>query len=250
MSVERKLAEVAREIDQVAVAVSVVGTSRAKLRELGGMAIEAGKDLVGTRPEVRAMQTRVARVAHNAIGSHTGAKLASRRLRVLADMLRAVLSDVESGVGAADPYLKIGAFDAWNTWGYTDAELQPLEHLIESASRLLRGVGLESILGGDLELDPSLTRDSFVRYLSGSDALAFDLAREVSDPLGSILRAFAVRLWRVQFGNAEREAWGGDPSRFFGSFADTMNGDTLDSETAARLAVSVRRVASRWPEAA
>lgn len=246
------LKAIAKEIEQTAVAVSVTGAASWKLKQMAALAEPVADALEGERPEVSKLRSTLKRLAHNVWTSPTGARKASAALRALAGGLRDARKVAAKGLGKADPFFKAAGFEVVNTWGYTSSEVRDVTRALEGASKVLTGVGLLTAAGGLVELNPAKVKGTaFVQYDPTADLFIFDAQRSGSANIENVLRALAERLWLQEFGKGDRETWGNGKGQegFSRAFAGQLLGQRLDSDVAARLQVTVGKLAARWPEA-
>lgn len=243
------LTRVARELDETAVAVSVMGTRRKKLKEMAALAEPIPDALVGTRPEVEKVRRELLRAIQNVKVSSEKARPASEKLRALAKAVRMTQDLVGKRLGDVDIGFEAGGFLVSNVWGYTNSEARTTMSALEKAARRLTKVGLGSVVGGDAALSPEDTGRKFVVYDKADDALLFDPSRSGSGDEKAILEALAERVWWQEFGPDEFEVFRatGGLERFREAFAALLVGDRVSPDATARLKVTVGKLASRWP---
>jgi ppGpp synthetase/RelA/SpoT-type nucleotidyltranferase len=244
----------AKEIEQTAVAVGVVGTRSWKLKQMAALVEPMVEALVGERPEVVKTRGRLKRLVHNARVSVTDARQASAALNGLADGVREVQRLVSKGVGNAEPMISASGVELANTWGYSASEARDALRALERANRALESVGLLTATGDFAELNPGRVKGAgFVEYDADSDMLVFDLgkSRSLAENTQNVLQALGERLWRQEFRSRDREPWG-DGKRglaaFSEAFAGMLSGRRLAEGMTARLSTTVGQMASRWPE--
>jgi hypothetical protein len=242
----------AKEIEQTAVAVSVVGTAPWKLRQMAALADPVADALKGERPEVAKAKTALKRLSHNVRNASIKARPASSALRELAKGLIAAQKVVAKGLGETDPLIKVADWEIVNVWGYTGSEVRDVTRVLERASKALYGVGLPTVSGGLAELNPTKVKDAaFVRYDAGNDTFLFDPGQSGAANLERVLRALAERLWLQEFSKEDKETWGGSKGYkgFLGAFVGALVGKQMGKDVAARLQVTVGKLASKWPKA-
>jgi hypothetical protein len=243
----RNIESARTELEQTAVAVSVVGTSRFRLKQLSELVKPIAEALHGSRPEVSKLRGRLRRAAHNMLMSSLSQRPASEKIRALAEVVADVLEAVRDGIGNTSAELSVAGFEVVNVWGYKDDELRPTLAALKRVADEMSDVGL-----GIVQLGAELTGDSptFALYLQDRDALEVNPSRAIS--VTGLLEALAERIWVRSFSTADHETWGGkfSVSRFKDAFAKALTGWKLDRETAARLQVTVGKLAAKWPEAA
>jgi len=234
---------VIKELEQTAVAASVVGTSTRRLKELGALAEAVAAALRGERPEVKKLATRLRQLAQNAKISGTRNYQAPRAMRALASGVVRVQELLKKKIGNAPASFTAGGFTVKNEWGYSEAEAKSALHALEKTSRALTGVGLSTVVS-DVDLWPGTA----VQYMRELDSVAIDPKK--NETAEDILKALAERTWDSEFRSADRETWGDSQKRFTAAFAQAMLGKKLDRGTAARLQVTVGKLAAKWPEVA
>lgn len=244
----------AKEIEQTAVAVGVVGTRSWKLKQMAALVEPIGEALVGERPEVARLRGQLKRLVHNARVSVTDARQASAALNGLAGGVREARRLVGKGIGNAEPHVSSSGVELANVWGYTNSEARDAMRALERANKALEAVGLPTATGDFAELNPARVKGSdFVQYDADNDILVFDLgrSRSLAENAQSVLRVLGERLWRQEFRARDREPWGDGKrglSAFSEAFAGLLSGRRLDEGIVARLTTTVGQMASRWPE--
>lgn len=241
------LKRVVKKLEQTAVAVSVMSTTRRKMKEMVELVEPVADALVGSRPEVDGVRLELKRLMQNARVSNVRARPAAERLRALARGVEKVQTIVGRGMGDVDSSTRQGDFTIVNTWGYTDSEAKSATRALDTAARKLARVGLPVVVGGMVELDPVRAKRKFVSYDGSVDELVFDPKQSSNDK--QVLSAFAERLWAQEFAAGDIETWGGKGGlgRFQEAFAAVLDGDKVDADTTARLQVTVGKMATRWP---
>jgi hypothetical protein len=241
---DRNVALVIKELEQTAVAASVVGTSPRRLRELARLVEVIADALVGERPETKKLATRLRQLVHGVKTSGIKNYQSPRAMRALAAGVAEVSKLIKRGIGNAPVAFTVGDFAVRNTWGYSEAEAQPALRVLGKVGKTFSDVGLRTA-ASTVELWDTGAAPEYVREL---DAIVVDPDRS---ELEGLIKALGRRLWDEEFRQADFETWGGkDPRRFVAAFASTMSGGKLDAETAARLQVTVGKLAARWPEVA
>jgi hypothetical protein len=245
MDLATRIQRAAKEIDQVSVAVSVVGTRRAKLLELADVATDIAGRLHGDRPEVRRMVTGLRQRVHDVrVARHD--RTAAEALEALRDELNAVLVKVRDGLGAADPVVKIGDIAVGNSWGYTDAEVARTSEPIKLAMRRLSEWGFDASRF-TLVLDPTWSGSGrWAFYDRDWDTVA--MAPGPSGSVGALATELGKAVWYTVFGGKEKETWADHVDRFAEAFSAAVAGDKMQDDDAARLRVSMMPWAAKWPE--
>lgn len=229
-----------KELDQTAVAISVVGTSEMKRKALAALAGPVIDALVGTRPQVKALRDDLRRAAHDVKVGSGRARDAAKRVQALSALLKKVQAETKK-LGPIRDAIVAGDLVLFNVWGYSDKELDTLLKTLRTADQALQRVGLPS-MGGTVILDK---QTSFFTY-DKPDWKADPVRSAVGGPpLDQVMDAVADREWE-KFGSAEQDTWRSRDD-FNQAFARYMSGGSVTSETMARLALSVGRNAKRWP---
>jgi len=247
------LKAVVKELEQTAVAVSVVGTTPRKLKDMAALTVPITDALVDARPEVVKARSVLKRAAHNARTSTVKARQASAALRALAKEVGDIQKMVSKGIGKTKSLVKIAGSEVVNTWGYTDSEMRDVLRALEKAAKAVMGAGLPTAAGGLAELNPNKVQGaSFVQYDAPNDLFVFDLRKAGSANVENVLRALAERLWLQEFNKGDKETWEGKKGvrGFSQAFADILTGKRVDKDTTARLQVTVGKLAANWPATA
>lgn len=248
---DQRLTFVRKELDQIGVAVSVVGTSHTMLNRLHGYGEELADSLHGTREPVRKLQGDFTRALHNLKRANPrDSKRSSKAIWAVRDLadrlikLRRKVKDVE-------PEVKLGRLRLDNVYGYTERELRPAEKVVREAVELMGDWGLyRKVVYGDIILDPEDSRGKLAAYLAGLDAIAVDPDRWPQG-VAPVLGAFADRLWVQVLKGPQHEVWGQGVAgwdRFRSAFVAALDGGSLSADTSARLAVTMTKVTNsrRW----
>lgn len=244
MDVAAQIRRAAKEIDQVAVAVSVVGTRRVKLIRLAELAEKVSKGLVGERPEVKKLQLQIRQRIHDVRTARTD-QSAAEKLRDLRDALLEVGEAVRRGLGTAPAVFRVAEFPVGNPWGYSQDEARRALDAIGAVVRKLRSWGV-SVDDLTIILDPSWKGDrAFAFYDPTWETVAITAESSASEHM--LAWQVALWLWDRTMNAGDRETWAGDSGRFAKAFADLVTGSTPSDDESARLRVTVGRSASRWP---
>lgn len=251
----QNLKRVYRELDEVGVAISVVGTRRQKLMELARLTVPISDALVGTRPEVKRVRDDLVRLTHNVRRAQTKARSAGKAVRALANQIKVVEKLVGGGLGDVPEAFDVGELSLLNTWGYTKKEVKPFMDALETATDVIDKMGLTKSIGtAKVSLDPSgspmssMTYDLYGDVFTGNPSHTRGRGRGIADALGG-------RLWLKLFAKKDVDTWGGAAaawSSFSDAFARLLGGKSLRGDAAARMAVSLGRVIGpeRWKKVA
>lgn len=235
-----RLQWVRRELDQVGMAMSLVGTRRPMLLKMARYLEPIIDGLHGERPEIRKIRQGLVRAKYNLERGPTTPLRSSRNMWIARDLLDEVLKLKDKGLlGVPDFYE--GRLGLENFWGYTSDELKDFQGLLDKVIKELDNIGLsDELVYGAVVLSPESTKGQFFSYDERTGFFFADPSRGKSK--ADIYAAFGDRIWDRLFISADRQAW---PSRgqFVSSFAKAIRGQQLDSETMARLQVTVGRVA-------
>ena len=243
---DRNIKLVVTELDETAVAVSVVGTSVRRLRDLGTLAEVIAQALSGDRPEVKKLRTRLLQLVQNLKISGTKNYQATRPMRALARGVQEAGALLKRGIGNAPPEYDAGDFVVRNTWGYGKSEARPALRELEKVSRKLGLVGLGTAVS-TIELWGTGSGPEFVQDLQ---AVVIDPGKSLTTD--ELLKTLGRRLWDDEFRANDYETWGGKGGvdRFAALFSKAVAGKSIDVDPAARLQLTVGKLAARWPELA
>lgn len=232
------LKRVITELEQTAVAVSVMGTTTRKLKEMAALVEPIAGALVGMRPDVRRVRIDLHRRIHNAKVSSVKGSTAAIKIRDMVAGLRKVQGLLTKGLGDTGTVFKVGGFEVTNVWGYSKVELGSARNALGDASRQLARAGLSSLGEATVVLDPE-EAVGFIEYDPKRSLLVMDLRRP--GDAKNVYRALAARLWREELRGEAKETWGGEQGleRFQTAFSDLMSGRRLDRDPRARLQVTV-----------
>jgi hypothetical protein len=252
-----KLARAIKELDEVSIATSITGTSKSKVNQILKMVKPMLDGLVGDRPEVAKLRRRLRMAMHNLRRSRVDQR-ASRRMRDLLSVVRDLQKLIDQrGLGDVPAEALVGPFEVINAWGYSDAELKPLLRVLKDADKALGKVGLR-VETLPLMLDPremGRGRGQASRYAvydPQDDLLVVNPDEKLSGDLEAVLAAVATRLWFEELKLDDYAIWdnGGGLDGFREGFARKLATGRVDSDTGARLSITVGRIAKRWPSAA
>jgi len=236
------LDRVYRELDEVAVAVSVVGTRRQMMEKLIGYVQPVAEALVGTRPKVASVRGELWRTMHNARKARLGAREASTAIWAMASAVKATKDLVKrQRLGDVEPVGEAGGFPLLNIWGYTRRETAGLRQELRAVSRQINALGLEDALG-TVVLDEKRAKNDAFRYDGQGDFIA-----DPKRPLGGqdVLEAVGLKVWGELFKGRHREMWQRDRDLFIDAFVARARGESQSADVRARLTATVGRVASQ-----
>lgn len=228
-----------KELDEVGVAVSLVGTRKQMLEKLVGYVEPIAEALVGTRPKVAAVRGDLQRAMHNARRVRPLAREASEAIWEMAAAVKKTKDLVKrQRLGDVEPLEKVYAFEVLNVWGYTKSETAALRQELRQVSRLLSDLGL-SEMGGAVVLDEKRAKGK---------AFIYD-GDFVSDPKRSlkendVLEAVASKVWTEFFESRQRKMWERDKDTFSKAFISKAKGEAQSSDARARLQGTLERLAS------
>ncbi len=228
---------VVRELDEVALAMSVTGTRRKKLVELGQMADEVIEALIGDRPEVTKLRAELEKLSRGVKMAGTKAKQSAQAVRAMRDGVKKVQKLVNRGLGDADVRLKVGGFEVDNVWGHTATEVRATKSTLIKATKILHKAGLDDLVNGEVLLDPDRAGSDFSVYEVLGDLVVINVAG--GDQLRSLLMALGRRAW-VKVPSEKMEPWGGlwAADRFAETFADALT-KKVDAKVAALLKTTI-----------
>ena len=228
----QSLAKVYKELDEVAVAVSVVGTRRQMLMKLARMAYPVRDALVGARPEVSKLRESLTRAIHNTRRASLKQRPASRAIWALAAEIKKTQKLVGDSLGDVPLGFRSGGMDIENVWGYTEREVKPFLDRFDRMLRKIMTLGLDAqVAYGEVVFDPDNANRRALFFDPHNDRL-------VADPLkgtnrkADIGEALAARVWLASFGAKEHESWGGRHlgfDNFSRAFTRMLEDKKLDS---------------------
>jgi len=228
---KQNLAKVFKELDEVAVAVMVVGTRRPKLMQLARIVLPVRDALVGTRPEVRKIRDDLTRAMHNTRRSPLRQRPASKAIKALAAEVKKVRKLVDGKLGDVPSSFKVSRLTAINTWGYSEREARPFLDRLDRALKKAKALGLDKqVVYGEVILDPDEAGSRALYYDPHGDRLIGNPSKATNRD-SEIGEALAARVWLATFGSEEHTEFGGiragfDP--FVRLFTDMLNGKKLD----------------------
>lgn len=240
------LRSVERKLRQVGLAISVVGTSRAKLVQLVHLATPVFESLVGDRPEVKRVRDDLRIQLHNVRRSSIGAKPASKAVYALADAVRDVMKLTDKGMGNVPEAFDVPPMKVINVWGYTNDEVRVVLQKLRQVMVDVTDVGLRTrLLYGNIILDPRETKHGFVRYVRQDDSIIMDPKRWEERRIADVYEAFAERMWWWNFVTPQWETWLSSEA-FADAFVTFFEGGKLDGDRLARLRATVGVFADGW----
>lgn len=210
-----------KELDQVGVAISVVGTRRQKLMELARLVEPIVDHLVGDRPSVKRVRDDLVRLAHNVRRVPAKAQMASKAVRELSEKVKEAEKLLLKGTGDVPREFSLGDMKLPNVWGYTPNEVTPFLGRLENVFDVVDKMGLTGKVGrGVIVLDPRESPWSTMNYDPYSDQF---FANPTQGQKMSEEIAFAVggRVWVQLFKRPEVEVWGVG-SRGWDDFAEAF----------------------------
>ena len=230
-----------KELDQIGVAMSLVGTRRPMLLKMSRYLEPIIEGLRGSRPEVRKVREKLVRAQHNLERGPTSPLRASKNMWAARDLVDQVLKLKDKGLLDLPEEYSEGRVTLENAWGYTRDELRGFRGLFRQVIAEFADIGLyDKLAYGVIELDPEESKAQLLSYDERTDRFIANPDRGKSKT--AIYAAFSGRLWDKLFISADRQSW---PTRgqFVTSFVKAMRGHGLSSEDRARLQVTVGRIA-------
>lgn len=243
MELETKVRRASKEIDQVGVAVSIVGTRRHKLLALADLAQDVLDELRGERDEIKRAALALRQRIHDVRSSRTD-QTSAARLSSLKSELDRVLELVSQGIGVADDTFKAGDIAVGNPWGYTREEAARALDAVKEVGRRMKAL---SIPTDDLTivLDPSWSGDAkWAVYDKEWETIAMSAGAPGS--VRALANQVGYALWDM-LSAPDREVWGDVPARFALAFGAAIV-DEGATDDWARLRVTVGRRSSKWPK--
>lgn len=234
----QSLAKVYKELDEVAVAVSVVGTRRPKLMKLARMAYPVRDALVGMRPEVSKLRDNLTRAIHNTRRAQLKQRSASRAIWALAAEIKKTQKLIGDGLGDVPLGFRSGGMDIENVWGFTEQEVKPFLDQFDRMMRQVMTLGLDDqVAYGEVVFDPDSANRRALFFNPYNDKL-------VADPLkgtnrkADIGEALAARVWLASFGQKEHVDWMENFDHFARHFTRMLEGKKLDAGAAGVMAAT------------
>lgn len=235
-----RLQWVRRELDQVGVAMSVVGTSRPMLRKMAKYLQPSIDGLHGERPEIKKIRDDLKRAQHNIETGPTTPLRSSRNVWVARDLMDAVIRLSDKGLLGLPEEHEEGRITLENAWGYTGDELRVFRRTLRQVLADFSDVGLyRDLVYGTIRLHQDEAAGEFLTR-NRQDIFIADPLRGHSKL--DIFLAFGDRLWGTLFKLSDRQTWS-DRQAFVSAFARAMRGEPLRSDERARLQVTVGRIA-------
>ena len=231
----QKLRAAIKELEQTAVAVSVMGTSPRKLKEMAGLAEPVLDAMVGERHEVAAVRSELKKAVQAVRMSSLKAAQASTKMNALAGVMKRVLALVGKGLADVKGEEVAGSFAMVNTWGYPDRDVSSMKTLLVNAERKLNASGFGDVANGIMYLDPRVAEGA-VSYSKQGDFLAADL--DMRADVRAIVHALGARWWYREMGRSTYEVWGDAVERFQDAVADFVVGRPTSTDTEARVKYS------------
>ncbi len=237
---------VIRELDQISVAVSVVGTKQAMLTRLSEIVDRMIEAMVGTRPEVKKLRDDLIRRSFNMRRASKRPLPASKAIRAALLKLKELRKLVDQqGLADVPLMFTVDGFDLENVWGYSESEVRVTTIALKRTNKLLVDVGLK-LDPMYVLLDPKVARGSYFRLNDRDDVFEADLGQRLSGDLREVLEAVGAWVWLQVLDREDWELWGRDRDRFAGAFARKLATEAVNPDTAARLVLSVGKHARRW----
>lgn len=239
------LERVYRELDEVGVAISVVGTRRQKLMELARLVVPISDALIGMRPDVKSVRDDLVRLTHNMRRAQVKQRPASRAVRAVADKVKDVQRLVNLGLGDVPRDFIVGKMTFLNYWGYTKNEIQPFVDVLENVNSVLKKMGLLDEIGDAfVTLDPSRSSQASMTYDLVSDSFFADPLRARARTRG-VTDSIGARMWVKLFERKDVDTWGGSQQAwesFSKSFFLLIKGKKLKKIDSAKMTVSLGRI--------
>lgn len=211
------------------------------LRRLAGYLEPSIEGLRGNRPRVRKVRQALSRAQHNLLRGPTTPLRASRNAWAARDLMDEVLKLKDKGLLDLPEDYDEGRIALENTWGYTRDELKGFRGLLRQVVAELADVGLyKKLVYGVVILDPDEANGSLLTRNKQTDAFVADPSKGKSK--AEIYSAFGGRVWDKLFMSSDRQSWS-TKGQFVAAFVKAMRGERLDSESIARLQVTVGRIA-------
>lgn len=258
MALADEMRSLAKELEEVAVAVSLVGTSHTKVGELAKRATAIADQLHGDRPEVKKLRSEIVRRVHDLKVVPKNQK-AARAMRALRAAIETARNAVKNGLGDVPFEFDMNFRGPWtgfpvgNAWGYTAAEADSSLRALRRTFTRLAELGLRPSKDITLVLDPTWSEGWSAKYDRDWEAIVMDPEGRGTEGGGSEGQSFQMavamghHLWHEVMKGTEREAW---PSvgAFALAFGTFLVGQPVTADDAARLVVTIGKHATEgWP---
>ena len=236
------IVKIQKELSQVATAVRVVGTRRAKLHAMARLAQPIIQGLDAKRPEVVSVRQELHKAAQRVSTVRARAREASEALEALSAVLETVRGVLRKGYGSAKPN-NVGPFVVVDRWGLTRQEFFRLLDILRSAYGILSDVGYRRLFdGATIVVDPTMLTGETIWYVPGAKnefVVSPELSRE-----RDVFFAVAEKAFLSVMNNAQRKVWARDGhSRglrlFSNTFSDFLEGADLGDDEYERLETSL-----------
>jgi hypothetical protein len=243
----QNLLAVAKELKQVSVAVSLVGTRRWRLLQFVNKLIPIRDALVWVRPDARKLRSVLSRVIHNmerAPENGVQAKYMAEASKAIDGIIRIV------GAGVVPDDMMFGGMRIQNVWGYSASDVLIVARALETVVGRLEAAGMD--VDVDFVLNPDSSPNAFASYVSSENAV-FVNAGAFGSATTDILGAFGDMVWLKLFTSPQYQTWGGPAGRmkFSRAWINALDGKAVDRDTMARLTVTVGGIADseKWEKA-
>jgi len=236
----RRVRDLIKEIDQVRLAISVVGTRRQKLQQLARLAQPIHDGLAGRRPELDKVRMELRRRIHDVQVAQVDNVRAPVALEGLLAALRQVEKLDKDKILDVPESFSAGNFSLLNPWGYRDLEAKGAQKAVQSADELIRRRGVKVDLV--VSLDPEKT-SGFATYSPFDGAVYLDPSKTPAEATEAVLKEFAAYIWLQKLSNADTDVWGGDTEFdvFATAFARSLAGKRVDPEDLEKLKKTMGR---------
>jgi hypothetical protein len=252
VALERQsLLAVAKELRQVAVAVSLMGTRRWRMLQFTKKLRPIRDELVWLRPDVRKLRSTIARAIHNMERGREDGRQA-KNMRSAADAIDELLK-----LQGREPLIKeleIGGVRFNNAWGFSARDLMPVMRRYRKVAERLEDLGLKELTEVEVIVNPDESPMDYAIY-SVSDDVIYLNPKRARKADADLLEAFGDRIWVTRFDSKDKQTWGKSAlsawSRFTKAWVGVLDGKRPDPDTAARLAVTVGQMVGpeRWEKA-
>ncbi len=251
-----QMRSLAKELEEIAAAISLVGTTRTKLNELVRWAEEIAASFRGERPLVKKARAEIIRRIHD-VKVTVADQRSAQRLRALRTAIETAKNLVQKGLGDVPEAFSVEAqgtqWTVGNAWGYTESEARVSIQAAQKVLRRMKEIDLRIGAGLTFVLDPSWADGWSAIYDSNWEVIAMDPDGKGTESKGAVgtfnqtATAMGHRVWHETMKADDREAWS-SAGAFALAFGLVLVGDKVSVDDAARLAVTVGKHASGWPE--
>lgn len=237
------LLSVAKELRQVAISVSVVGTRRWKLEQLATKVRPIRDEMSWLRPDISKARSMLARAIHNMERAPENGRQA-KNLRMAADAI-GVLAKI-MGRSIIPRVVTVHGHKVVNAWGYSSSDLMGVMGNLSSVSDVVGHAWSPGAMDVKFVVNPMMSRNAYAFYDASQDTIYINPDRSSKADV-ELIAAIGDRLWAFA-GSEGRSAWGADKSgwsRFVSAWTKLILGHNIDQESMHKLSMTAGKAAPR-----